>query len=102
MSKPQTLTRSPSWKEAAGNEATITDEYLKQILTNQQLEETMKTAKEMAKEIEASSSEYVTYGESDLGTPVKREDAIADILSMDDDMIGPGDWAECDSEGNIL
>jgi len=62
----------------------------------------MKTAKEMANEIEASSSEYVTYGESDLGTPVKREDAIADILSMDDDMIGPGDWAECDSEGNIL
>lgn len=61
----------------------------------------MKTAKEMAEEIKASKSEYVTYGESDLGTPVKREDAIVDIESMDDEAIGEGTWYECDEEGNI-
>lgn len=61
----------------------------------------MKTAKEMAAEIEVSKSEYVTYGEGDLGIPVKREDAIADILGMDDEMIGEGTWYECDAEGNI-
>ena len=61
----------------------------------------MKTVKEMAKEIEASASDYVTYGESDLGIPVKRETAIADILSMDDEMIGEGTWLECDENGKI-
>ena len=63
--------------------------------------ETMKTAKEMAEEIAASKSEYVTYGDSDLGVPIKKEDAIADILSMDDESIGEGTWYECDADGNI-
>jgi len=59
----------------------------------------MKTAQQLANEIKNSSSEYVTYGESDLGIAVKREDAIADILSMDDEMIGEGTWYECDEAG---
>jgi hypothetical protein len=61
----------------------------------------MKTAKEMADEIRASGSDYVTYGESDLGIPIKREDAILDIESMDDEMIGEGTWYECDKKGNV-
>jgi len=61
----------------------------------------MKTAKEMAAEIEESKSEFVTYGESDLGMPIKREDAIADILALNDKIIGDGTWYECDSEGNV-
>lgn len=60
-----------------------------------------KTAKQMADEIRASKSAYVTYGEADLGTPIKREDAIADIEAMDDEMIGEGTWAECDEHWNI-
>ena len=55
----------------------------------------------MADEIRASKSEYVTYGESDLGIAVKREDAIRDIETMDDEMIGDGTWYECDAEGDI-
>jgi len=61
----------------------------------------MKTAKEMAAEITASKSEYVTYGEGDLGLPVKREEAIADILAMDDELIGEGTWYECNSQGVV-
>lgn len=62
----------------------------------------MKTAKELADEIRASKSEFVTYGYSDLGMPIKKEDAIADIESMDDEMIGDGTWYECDKDGNII
>lgn len=62
----------------------------------------MKTAKQMADEIARSTSDYVTYGESDLGIPVKKEDAIKDILGMDDEMIGNGTWFECDSQGNPI
>ena len=54
----------------------------------------MKTVAQMVAEIKASNSAYVTYGESDLGIPVKRTDAIADISAMDDEMIGEGTWAE--------
>ena len=61
----------------------------------------MKTAKEMVKEMRASKSAYVTYGESDLGIAVKREDAIVDISSMDDEQIGKGTWYECDSKGGV-
>jgi len=61
----------------------------------------MKTVKELVSEIGASDSEYVTYGEGDLGIPVKREDAIADISSMDDEMIGEGTWYECDETGKV-
>ena len=61
----------------------------------------MKTSIQMVEEIRASKSEFVTYGESDLGTPVAKQDAIDDISSMDDDMIGDGDWYECDAEGNV-
>jgi len=61
----------------------------------------MKTARQMAEEIAASTSDYVTYGESDLGIPVLREDAIAEILCMDDEMIGDGTWYECDEHGIV-
>jgi hypothetical protein len=59
------------------------------------------TVKELIDEIRVCNTEFVTYGESDLGIPVSKEDAIADILSMDDDQIGEGTWFPCDSEGNI-
>ena len=59
----------------------------------------MKTAKQVVEEIRASKSKYVTYGEGDLGIPVKREKAIADIAMMDDEMIGEGTWYECDKNG---
>jgi hypothetical protein len=60
-----------------------------------------KTAKQVADEMRSSTSAYVTYGDSDLGTPFKREDAILDIEGMDDDLIGDGTWYECDSEGKV-
>ena len=59
------------------------------------------TAKQMADEIRQSDSSYVTYGESDLGIPVLRHNAIADIESMDDEMIGEGTWYECDARGQV-
>lgn len=61
----------------------------------------MKTAKELIAEMAASKSEYVTYGDSEIGIPIRREDAMEDILKLDDELIGEGDWYECDSEGNI-
>lgn len=60
-----------------------------------------KTVKQMVAELEASKAEYVTYGESDIGIAVKREDAIADIKAMADEQIGAGTWYECDAEGKI-
>ena len=62
----------------------------------------MKTVKSMVAEITASKSQFVTYGESELGNPVKKADAIADILSMDDEQIGGGIWYECDESGSVL
>lgn len=59
-----------------------------------------KTARQVADEMRASTSEYVTYGYSDIGIPVRRVDAIADIEAMDDDAIGDGTWYECDEHGN--
>ena len=61
-----------------------------------------KTAKQLADEMRASKSAFVTYGESDLGIPIKREDAISDIESMADEMIGRGTWYECDAEGTVV
>ena len=61
----------------------------------------MKTAKQLADEIRASNSEYVTYGDGDIGIPVKREDAIRDIEGMDDEQIGEGTWYECDGTGKV-
>jgi hypothetical protein len=61
----------------------------------------MKTARQLADEIRASDCEYVTYGDSDIGNPVPKEEAILDIESMDDEMIGDGTWYECDSNGNV-
>ena len=61
----------------------------------------MKTAIQMVDEIRASQSAFVTYGESDLGIPVAKQDAIDDMSSMDDEMIGDGTWYECDAEGNV-
>ena len=62
----------------------------------------MKTAAQMVEEIKNSESAYVTYGYSDLGIPVGKEDAIADIGSMDDEQIGDGIWYECDENGSII
>jgi len=62
----------------------------------------MKTVKELLAEIKASSATYITYGESDLGTLVLREDALADIATMDDEQIGEGTWYECDEEGRVI
>ena len=62
----------------------------------------MKTVKQMVAEIENSNAEYVTYGESNLGIAVKREDAIADIATMDDEQIGEGTWYECDEDGHLF
>jgi len=61
----------------------------------------MKTKKDLLEEIKASRNDYITYGASDLGIPIRREDAIRDIASMDDESIGEGDWEECDSNGNF-
>lgn len=61
----------------------------------------MKTVKQMIEEIQASKSAHITYGDGDLGIPVYREDAIKDILSMEDEQIGEGTWYECDEDGNI-
>jgi hypothetical protein len=61
----------------------------------------MKTAKQLADEIRASASLYVTYGDGDLGIPVKMEDSIADIEAMDDEAIGEGTWYECDEDGKV-
>ena len=61
----------------------------------------MKTVAQMIAELSASDSKYVTYGESDLGIPVLREEAIADISSMDDEQIGEGIWYECDEDGRV-
>jgi len=61
----------------------------------------MKTAIQMANEIRSSSSAFVTYGDSDLGIPVAKDDAIADIMTMDDEQIGDGTWYECDETGAV-
>jgi hypothetical protein len=59
----------------------------------------MKTKDQLLAEIKASKSEYVTYGESDIGIAVKREDAIVDIAGMEDEQVGEGTWHECDAGG---
>lgn len=52
----------------------------------------MARKEQMLKEIEASKATFVTYGGDT--TPVKKEVALIDIASMDEDVIGPGDWEE--------
>lgn len=61
----------------------------------------MKTVKELCDEMRASTSDYVTYGEGDLGIPIPRLEAIADIEAMDDEQIGEGTWYECDEDGVV-
>jgi hypothetical protein len=64
----------------------------------------MRTAKDMTQELTEAKNNgalYVTYGEVDLGTPVKIDNAIADISVMADEMIGEGTWYECDESGNV-
>ena len=56
----------------------------------------MTRKEEMIKELEASASDFVTYGEGDLGIAVKKDDAISDIKSRYEDLFGPGTWCECD------
>jgi hypothetical protein len=60
-----------------------------------------KTGKQVADEIRASKSKYVTYGESDLGMPIPKGRAIKDFEAMDDEIVGDGEWWECDKNGNI-
>jgi len=72
---------------------------LKKILTLIK-ENDMKTANELYNEILASSSKYVTYGND--GVAVLKKDALKDISSMEDEMIGDGDWDECDKNGNLI
>lgn len=65
----------------------------------------MKTVKDMVEELisaKESGVYYVTYGESDIGMPIQIDDAIADISSMDDEIIGEGTWYECDKHGNAI
>lgn len=61
----------------------------------------MKTSAQMVNEIRACKAIFITYGNSDLGIPIKKEDAIADIISMDDEAIGDGTWYECDENGLV-
>ncbi|MBW2993930.1 hypothetical protein KY315_00745 [Candidatus Woesearchaeota archaeon] len=61
----------------------------------------MKTVAQLLDEIKASKSAYITYGDGDIGVPMKKEDALADIASMEDHQIGEGTWYECDEDGNI-
>jgi len=71
------------------------------ICKNQIGGQEMKTKKDLLEEIEASRSDYITYGDGDLGIPICREAALRDIVSMEEESIGDGDWEECDSNGNF-
>jgi hypothetical protein len=62
----------------------------------------MNRKEEMLREMRDSKSEFVTYGDGDLGIPVERLSAINDIESMDEEAIGDGAWFECTSEGEVL
>jgi hypothetical protein len=65
----------------------------------------VKTSVEMTEELKSAKSggaAYVGYGESELNIPIEIDDAILDISSMDDEMIGVGTWIELDSEGNEI
>ena len=62
----------------------------------------MTRKEDMIKEIELSTSEFVTYGDGDLGVAVSKVDAIQDIKSMDVDSIGDGTWYECDQKGDVV
>ncbi len=52
--------------------------------------------------INQSNARYFTYGleGSDLGTPIAKEEAIADILNMDDDSWADGEVFECTKEAD--
>jgi hypothetical protein len=41
------------------------------------------------------------YGDGDLGVPVKINDALTDIISMDPETIGEGTWYICDETGKV-
>ena len=62
----------------------------------------MKTKQQLIDEIKASGSDYVTYGESDIGMPVAIADAILDISGMDEEMIGEGTWYPCNEKGEVV
>lgn len=65
----------------------------------------MATQKEMLegfRDAKEKGAKYVTYGSSDLGMPIPIDDAIHDIMMMDEDQFGDeGDWAVCDENGHI-
>lgn len=46
-------------------------------------------------------ADYVTYGDGDLGVPVKINDALTDIINMDPESIGDGTWYVCDETGKV-
>ncbi len=77
------------------------DEYELKYEHDMEMGEMIKN--EMLAGMRASKAEFVTYGNGDLGIPVKRLDAIADIEAMSaEDFSGGGTWYECDADGNIL
>jgi hypothetical protein len=64
----------------------------------------MKTKTTLIQELIAAKNagvNFVTYGDGDLGMPVEIDDAIEDIKSMDEDMIGDGTWYACDENGEV-
>ena len=64
----------------------------------------MKTVNQMVQELQDAINEgvlFVTYGDSDLGIPVEINEAIKDISSMEDEIIGEGTWYACDENGEV-
>lgn len=62
----------------------------------------MLTTKEaIIKALESADTAFVTYGYSDLGTPVALADALADFRNMDPEVIGTGEIYECDDAGEV-
>lgn len=57
---------------------------------------------QMMAEIEACPARFVTYGDGDLGVAVEKNQALADIDSMDPESIGEGTWYPCDKNGKVL
>ena len=48
-----------------------------------------------------NEAEFITYGDSDLGKAIPIWDGLADIMGMDDEMIGDGTWYVCDEDGQV-
>ena len=70
------------------------------IFESNTIDEDAKT--KMLDELHNSTSDYVTYGDGDLGIPILRLDAIKDIESLYNYQIGEGTWFECNSNGSVI